>query len=143
MTLPIQVKVKKLHPDAKLPTQAYKGDAGWDLYALHDAQVIMGHVTEVKLGVAFEIPYGYQMHIHTRSSFGKRGLKCHLGVVDAGYRGELTIWITSVKPIWYDIKKGDKIAQVIFSPVLNINIVETDKLNPSERGEKGYGSSGR
>jgi dUTP pyrophosphatase len=140
----INVKVKKLDPEAKLPTQAYEGDAGWDLYALKDYNVDGNNVTEVQTGVAFEIPYGYQMQVHTRSSFGKRGLKCHLGIVDAGYRGEITIWITASHPAtFHEIKKGDKIAQVVFAPVIPVQLVEVEELNNSERGERGHGSSGR
>lgn len=140
----INVKVKRLHPDAKLPTQAYEGDAGWDIYALEDAIVDKSRITEVKTGIALEIPYGYQVQIHTRSSFGKQGLKCHLGVVDAGYRGELTVWVTpNQNSIFYVIKKGDKIAQLVFAPVIPAAITEVQELNSSTRGERGHGSSGR
>lgn len=140
----IEVKAKKLHPDAKLPTQAYEGDAGWDLYALEDATVNPRSVTEIRTGVAFEIPYGYQMQVHTRSSFGKKGLKVHLGIIDAGYRGEVTAWITFNKTEgFYQIKKGDRIAQIVFAPVIPVKVTEVKNLNESERGTKGHGSSGK
>ncbi len=140
----IEIKVKKLHPDAKIPTQAYEGDAGWDLYALEDNVVDGSGVTEVSTGVAFEIPYGYQMQVHTRSSFGKKGLKCHLGIVDAGYRGEVSIWVTANHPVTYhEIKKGDRVAQVVFAPVIPVKMVEVENLTKSERGIRGHGSSGK
>jgi dUTP pyrophosphatase len=136
------VKFKKLNPDAKAPTRAYKGDAGWDLYATEDAYVDR-HGKEVKIGLAFEIPEGWQMQIHTRSSMGKKGLRCHLGVVDAGYRNEVTIFVWNQSNVDYQINKGDKIAQAIFLPVPDMDMVEAEELSQSERGLKGVGSSGR
>jgi len=142
------VKFKKLQENAKAPSRAYRGDAGWDLYATERITVPAlqdsnGRPTEVKIGLAFEVPEGWQLQIHTRSSSGKRGLRCHLGVVDAGYRNEVTIFVFNNSTVDYIIEPGDKIAQAIFLPVPDMDMEEAAELSQSERGLKGVGSSGR
>jgi dUTP pyrophosphatase len=142
------VKFKKLQENAKAPSRAYRGDAGWDLYATERITVPAlqdsnGRPTEVKIGLAFEVPEGWQLQIHTRSSSGKRGLRCHLGVVDAGYRNEVTIFVFNNSTVDYVIEPGDKIAQAIFLPVPDMDMEEAAELSQSERGLKGVGSSGR
>jgi dUTP pyrophosphatase len=142
------VKFKKLSENAKAPSRAYRGDAGWDLYATEKMTIPAlqdsnGRPTEVKIGLAFEVPEGWQLQIHTRSSSGKRGLRCHLGVVDAGYRNEVTIFVFNKSTNDYTIEPGDKIAQAIFLPVPDMDMEEAAELSQSERGLKGVGSSGR
>lgn len=145
----IKVKCKLSHPDAKLPTQAYEYDAGWDLYAIEDAFIPLGEVGEVKTGVHFEIPPGYVGIVFTRSSYGKKGKVVHNGVIDSGYRGEVSIFVRNSAVFTYSsikglpICKGDKIAQIIFFKLPKVKLIQVDSLSKSERGKKGYGSSGR
>lgn len=145
----IDVKCKLAHPDAKLPTQAYVYDAGWDLYAIEDVFIPLGEVKEVKTGVHFEIPPGYVGIVFTRSSYGKAGKVVHHGVIDSGYRGELSVFVRNSTNFVYssihglNICKGDKVAQIIFFKLPQVNLIQVETLSESERGEKGYGSSGR
>jgi len=151
----LKLKIKKLHPEAIIPTRTYRTDAGIDLYSIEDVTIPSGHQREVRTGVALEIPEGYHVQLHTRSSFGKKGLRCHLGIFDSGYRNEVTIWVVNTQqynendkggliPLTsYEIKKGDKICQMILLPVPEVEIIEVDELSESERGTKGHGSSGR
>lgn len=139
----LQVKVKRVNPNAKMPTKAYKDDAGWDIYALQRVYIEPYQVVVVNTGLAFEIPPGWHIQVHTRSSAGKRGIKCHLGIVDSGYRNELSIVIQNNSLEHYIVEGGDKFAQLLFLPVPDVELIETDTLNDSDRGLGGFGSSGR
>ena len=145
----LKLKCKKLDPESKLPSKAYKGDAGIDLYSIEDVVIPAGQMGEVKTGIAVEIPEGHHLQIHTRSSHGKKQSRCHLGIIDEGYRNEISIWMFNHHPPTpnltgaLDIKKGDKICQMLLLPTPEVNIIEVDELSDSERGLKGHGSSGR
>lgn len=159
----IIVKCKLCHPNAKLPTQAYEYDAGFDLYAVEDVVVPYGEKEEVKTGVHFEIPPGYVGIIFTRSSYGKKGKVVHHGVIDSGYRGEVSIYVRNSaldKNYFADyirnsiidmndsaevlvIEKGNKVAQIIFLKLPKVKLIQVEELSKSDRGEKGFGSSGK
>jgi dUTP pyrophosphatase len=146
----MELKVKRLHEHAILPTKAHPGDAGWDLYALEDVELHYGTTKEIPTGVAFEIPEGYFGLVGTRSSFGVRGIVVHPGVIDSGYRGEVSPFARlSETPDAlsqrrsYRVEAGDKVAQLLILPVPSIQLVEIDELSESERGTKRLGSSGR
>ncbi len=131
----------KTHPDAKTPTKAYSGDAGYDLYAVKDVVVQPGIPTIIDIGLRIALPEGYYAEIHTRSRHGLRGIRNHLGIIDSGYRGDLSPIMITQRPEL--IRKGDKVAQLIIKKVENFEFVEVSELPPSERGLKGFGSSGR
>ncbi|MCM1221875.1 MAG: dUTP diphosphatase [Lachnospiraceae bacterium] len=149
---PLRVKIKKLCPDAIIPSYAKDGDAGLDLTATsrhfdNNGNLVYG------TGLAFEIPKGYVGLIFPRSSLSKYGLaltNC-VGVVDSGYRGEVTAKFkpqfrfdktdeVSYNEKFYRI--GDRIAQMIIMPYPQIDFVEVDELSDTERGRGGYGSTG-
>lgn len=145
----ITLQVKKLHPDAKLPTVAHPGkDLGFDLYALEDERLFPGKVQRVRTGVAVAME-GHGFRIADRSSMAMKG--CHIsgGVIDEGYTGEMFVNITynpEGQP-WKDyleISAGDKVAQFIPQEVRTAQpIVEVEALPESARGESGYGSTGK
>ena len=139
----LTIRFKKLHSQTNPPTQAYEGDAGWDLYAEENIYIPPSEQREVKIGLAFEIPKGWHMQLHTRSSFGKRQLKCHLGIIDSGYRNEVSVWVHNFGNEGYQINKGNRIAQAVFVPTPLVELVEATELVSSERGLKGHGSSGK
>ena len=152
----MKLQVKRLSEDVKLPTKAYEGDAGWDLYSCEDVHVTMhfqskSDLLEVHTGVAVAIPEGYYGQIMCRSGLGRKGWRVHPGVIDAGYRGEITIFIQNHRMTQHnmhegqklDIKKGDKIAQMLILPVPHFELEVVEDLPESQRGEKGFGSSGR
>ena len=143
----MQVKIKKLNPNAAIPTYAKEGDAGMDLVATSiisetDTQITFG------MGLALEIPFGFVGLIFPRSSVRKTRLMLSncVGVVDSGYRGELQATFNKINQnsaSENDYKVGDRIAQIMIIPHPMIEFNEVDKLSDSERGEGGFGSTGK
>jgi dUTP pyrophosphatase len=145
--------VKRLDPRAILPTCAYPGeDLGYDLYALEDTMVSHS-VTKVRTGIAAQhfhyvrgITSQYSplakdgLLIRDRSSMASSGVTVSGGVIDHGYTGEIIVLMTA-HILNYDIKAGDKIAQMIPIPVLTHDVIQVDDLL-GERGDKGFGSTG-
>jgi dUTP pyrophosphatase len=151
--------VKKLDSRATLPTVAHPGeDLAYDLYAIEDMTVDFGVVTKVHTGIAVEhvhacnktAPYEHVtdgLLIRDRSSMAAKGIFTHGGVIDAGYRGEIMVLLSRVNdfPHHYEIKAGDKIAQMIPIPVLTgEGVLQIEEFTEeTSRQGKGFGSSGR
>jgi dUTP pyrophosphatase len=141
------VKIKKLNPLAVVPSYAKDGDAGMDLVATSiisetDTQITFG------IGLALEIPYGFVGLIFPRSSVRKTRLMLSncVGVVDSGYRGELQATFNKVNQnsiAENDYKVGDRIAQIMIIPHPEIQFEEATELSDTERGEGGFGSTGK
>jgi len=138
----IQVNVKRTSPQAKIPTKAHNTDAGWDLYSPINALLYPGESRMVNMQICFEIPAGWFGKIEDRSSFAKKGIFTAGGVIDSGYRGEVSVLIRNDGPERLDISIGMRIAQLLILPVPSIQMVESEELSDSLRGEKGFGSSG-
>jgi dUTP pyrophosphatase len=136
----MKIKIKKLHPDAIIPKYAHLGDAGMDFYAISKNET--EKFVEYGTGLAFEIPLGYVMLIFPRSSVTMKDLmmKNSVGVLDAGYRGELVMRFSKSGNEDYEI--GDKIGQFIVLPFPKVEIEETENLSESSRGKRGFGSTG-
>lgn len=140
----LDVKIKKLHKDAVIPTYAKHGDAGMDLTATSKTYDEHGNVV-YGTGLAFEIPHGYVGYVFPRSSNAKKDLilSNSVGVIDSGYRGEVmfkfkaTNWCDSFS----DYNIGDRIGQITIMPYPQVNFVEVDELSSSDRGVGGFGSS--
>ncbi len=141
-------KVLRITPQAKIPTRAYSGDAGFDLfYSGSMPQVIMpGFVAHVPSHVAIQWPGDdmWGLMIGRSSSFEK-GLLVNPTVIDAGFRGDLFANVRNVSTVVVEINPGDRIAQIVPMPLLarRIEMQEVDQLDPSDRGANGFGSSGR
>lgn len=139
----MKIKIKKLKPDAKLPTYHHLGDIGLDLYAMEDATLEpMGHY-RFWHGFALEFPAGYGAIIMDKSSISKAGLHHMGGVYDAGYRGEYNTHLINLSDKSYRFEKGDKVAQLVIMPVEIVELEETDILSDSARGEGKFGSTGK
>lgn len=138
----LEVKVKKLHPEAVVPTYAKNGDAGLDLTAV--SREVTEHYTEYDTSLAFEIPEGYVGLVFPRSSISKTGLvlKNSVGVIDSGYRGSVKLRF-SQNPSKPHYNPGDKVGQLIIIPYPLIQLIESEELSDTERGDGGFGSSGR
>ena len=132
---------------ATLPTRAHEGDAGLDLYASEAAHIGPGERWQVATGVAVEIPEGHAGLVVPRSGLAKRnGISVvnAPGLIDAGYRGELKVLLLNNDPAEvFRITPGDRIAQLVVSPVVIAEPTEAETLSVSERGEGGFGSTGR
>ena len=153
----MEIRVKKLVPEAVVPKRAHASDAGFDLVAVsrkvdEDGAVVYG------TGLAFEIPEGYVGLIFPRSSVAKKDMilsNC-VGVIDAGYRGEVmakfkavprmfenadSVGVTFCRHEEYNI--GERICQIVFVKLPEVELVESDELSASDRGTGGYGSTGK
>lgn len=140
----MRLQIKRIHSDAVVPSCAHEGDAGFDLCASEPVTVQSGDVVQVPTGIALEIPEGYVGLIWDKSGLAqKKRLKTLGGVIDSGYRGEVFVGIVNLGDASYTFEVGDKVAQMLIQKVEVPKIVEVDELNDSERGEKGFGSTGK
>lgn len=163
------LKVKLLHPEAQLPTVAHAGsDLGFDLYSIEDIVLEPGVPVKVRTGIAVEGPPGCGFVLGDRSSMAARGVTYAGGRIDAGYRGEILVCLVNVNQPTYSVRtvrdsngaitdvvlersdvrvaihKGDKIAQMSpFEARTDLETAVVEELSSSERGGKGFGSSGR
>jgi len=141
----VKIKIKKLHPSAKIPKYATKGDAGLDLTATNYSYNVLHGFHEYGTGLAFEIPEGYVGLLFARSSISKKDLSlCNaVGVLDSGYRGEVSFRFKG-KDAYSNNKYsiGDRIGQIIIIPYPQIEFEEVKELNETNRGSGGYGSTG-
>ena len=142
----MKVKVKKLHPDAVIPKYATEGAACFDLHTLTSSVVYMTNSTAFPTGLSFEIPPGYVMLVYSRSGHGfKNGIRLSncVGVIDSDYRGELIVKLHNDGNNHMPITKGDRIAQAMVVPVHTVELEEVNELSDTERGEGGFGSTGK
>ena len=140
----MQVKVKKLHPEAIIPKYAKQGDAGLDLTAVSEEWNENNSMVTYGTGLSIEIPEGYVGLLFPRSSVCKTSLNLSnsVGVIDSGYRGEIMLkYRYPEQGLVYDL--GDRVGQLIIMPYPQIKLIEAEELSSTERGEGGYGSSGK
>lgn len=137
------IEILKVSSEATLPTRAHEGDAGMDLYALEDFFLEPGQGKTTRTGIAVALPMGYVGMVADRSSMAKRGVKSAGGIIDAGYRGEIHIVLWNISREKIEIKKGERIAQMLIIPIATPAIKEVNVLSETARGSKGFGSSGR
>jgi len=139
----MKLKIKRLKDDAKLPKYAKEGDVGLDMYAMETITINPGQHHRLWHGFALEFPTGYAAIVKDKSSISKAGLHTMGGVFDAGYRGEYNTHLVNLSSEPYTIEIGDKVSQLVLLPVAIAEIEETDTLSESERGDSGFGSSGK
>jgi len=143
----MKVAVKKLHPDAVLPTYGSEFSAGADLYALTEEELVFlpGETKLVKTGLAMEIPEGYAGLIYARSGLAsKRGLAPanKVGVVDSDYRGEVMVALHNHSNVEQKVAPKERIAQLVIAPFLKAEFSACEELSDTVRGEGGFGSTG-
>jgi len=138
----MKLKIKKLHPDAKIPSYANKTDAGMDIYSIEDVIILPNTRTLVKTGISMEFEKGYVALVWDKSGIAKNGLTKIGGVIDSGYRGEYKIMLLNISSKPYKIVKGQKIAQILIQKVFQPEIELVEELSSSDRGEGGFGSTG-
>lgn len=143
----MKLHIKRLDKDLPLPAYARLSDAGLDLLAAEPVTLVPGGRAAVPTGIAVAIPEGYAGFVHARSGRAIReglALVNAPGLIDAGYRGEIKVIVVNLDPAEpIKIERGDKIAQLVIQPVVQADVVEADSLPDSERGEGGFGSTGR
>jgi dUTP pyrophosphatase len=140
------LRVRRLHPAARLPTRAYEADAGLDLYALEPAQLAPGERVSVRTGIAVEIPSGQAGLVLPRSGLAARhgiALVNAPGLIDAGYRGEVKVLLLNTdRAASFSLEAGERIAQLVLVRIETPDVTEVEELALSERGAGGFGSSG-
>ena len=143
----MEVKIK-LKPGAKLPKKANEFASGFDCYAYipegvnNDVVIRQGENQVIKLGFSMEIPEGFEAVIRSRSGLAKQGVIAALGTIDCDYRGTVgcNLYNHSWKP--FVVKNGDRICQMLIQEVPKVTLIEVTELSETERGEKGFGSTG-
>ena len=144
----LEILATRLDKSLSLPQRAQPGDAGLDLYAAIDTTLEAGGGRAlVPTGLAISIPEGYAGFVQPRSGLAlKHGVTClnTPGLIDSGYRGELKVILVNTDPAQsYEVKKGERIAQLVIQEVAQTRLKEVDELPPSDRGEGGFGSTGK
>ena len=145
---PVEVRIARIHPDAMLPVQGSELAAGFDLHSVERIEVKKGTTEMLPTGLVLAIPPGWEGQVRCRSGLGKRGLILPNGVgtIDADYRGELMVlshWIGNDDS--FVVEKGERIGQLLIKRVPDIRFVEVEResLDDTDRGEGGFGSTGR
>ena len=143
---PLRIRIKKLHPDAALPHYAHgpAEDAGMDLRSVERVVVSPGAALGVPTGIAIELPPGYEAQVRPRSGMAlKHSMTCNFGTIDPGYRGEIRVVMFNLGKADYVVEKGDRIAQLVIARYEAVEWEEGTDLTGTERGEGGFGSSGK
>ncbi len=142
-----QVKIKKINPDAIVPTYGSPYSAGADLYACEKTAVTIepGRTVLIHTGLTFEIPEGFGGFIYARSGLAtKKGLAPanKVGVIDADYRGEVMVSLYNQSGVTQTVEPGERVAQMVIAPFLKAEFIEADELSDTVRGAGGFGSTG-
>ena len=139
------LKIKKLHNDAIIPNFAHKGDAGMDLYSIEEVNIPSTETRLIKTGISIALPKNTEAQVRPRSGLALKHSVTVLntpGTIDEGYRGEIGIILINHGKEDFVVTKNMKIAQMIVKPIYDINILEVEELNDTDRGNGGFGSSG-
>lgn len=142
----LEIRIRRLDPELPLPSYAHPGDAGADLHAREDVVLAPGERRLVPTGIALALPEGYVALVHPRSGLAHRsGLSIvnAPGTIDAGYRGEVQVCLVNLDPATpIELRRGDRIAQLVIQRFESATFVEVDDLPDSSRGAGGHGSTG-
>lgn len=140
----MDLRVKKINSEAILPNYSYEDDAGFDLYSAEENILKPNERLSIPTGISMEIPVGYVGLIWDKSGLSHNyGIKTLGGVIDSGYRGEVKVGVINLSNENYIFKKGSKVAQMIIQKKETCKIVEVEELGEADRGDKGFGSSGK
>lgn len=132
--------------DLPLPSYATAGAAGMDVVAAEDVTLAAGARHAVATGFAIAIPDGFEVQVRPRSGLAlKHGITClnTPGTIDSDYRGEVKVILANLGDAAFDVKRGDRIAQLVPAPVTRASLAESDMLDDTDRGDGGFGSTGR
>ncbi|NDC39332.1 MAG: dUTP diphosphatase [Proteobacteria bacterium] len=145
MTQRITVKIMQLHEHAVRPKYQTPGSAGVDLHACEECEVWTGSEAIVSTGIAMEIPQGYEGQIRPRSGLAAKNMITVLnspGTIDSDYRGEIKVILVNHGDGIFKIRRGDRIAQMVFTPIVRAEFEDVSSLDETSRGSKGFGSTG-
>ena len=141
------LRIKRLRPDARLPKRATPGSTGLDLFACIEGESTIALSAQPRLiptGIAIEVPKGYDVQIRPRSGLSAKGVGVTFGTIDSDYRGEILVTMYLFDPhAAFEIKHGDRIAQMVITKIADLPLVEVEELSPTKRGSGGHGSTGK
>jgi dUTP pyrophosphatase len=138
----MELKVKRINNQARLPLYQHKGDAGLDLFSCIDLVLGPGEVKPISTGIKVAIPEGSVGLVWDKSGISLKGVHRLAGVIDAGYRGEVQVVMANLGREPFVITPGMKIAQLLVQSVETVAVTEVEELDETSRGEKGFGSTG-
>ena len=138
----MELRVKRIHPEAKLPVYGHPGDAGLDLFSVVDRELAPGEVFAVPTGIQVAVPAGHVGLVWDKSGISLKSVHRLAGVVDSGYRGEVQVVMINLGAVPFAVRKGMKIAQMLVQPVAAVSVIECEALDGTSRGEGGFGSTG-
>ena len=143
----MNIPIKRIHEDAKLPAYQTEGSAAADIFACIDDPVTLqqGEITTIPTGLVFEIPVGYEVQLRARSGLSAKygiGLANGVGTIDADYRGEVGVLLINLGSEAFVVEPGMRIAQMAVSPCPQVTFQEIDEVTETTRGAGGYGSTG-
>ena len=139
------VAFRRIHPDAVIPAYAHESDAGMDVRSVDDVVIPPGRRALVHTGLVMQLPPCAEAQVRPRSGLAlKHGVTVlnAPGTIDAGYRGEVGVILANFGDADFEVKKGDRIAQLVVAPVTQPAVVEVDEVSSSDRGDGGFGSTG-
>ena len=139
------LRFRRIHPDAALPAYAHGSDAGMDVRSVDDATIPPGGRTLVRTGLVMMLPPGYEAQVRPRSGlalkYGVTVLNAP-GTIDSGYRGEVGVVLANFGNAPFEVRKGDRIAQIVVAPVTRAEVAESAEVDETDRGGGGFGSTG-
>jgi len=138
-----KLQYKKCHHDARAPFKETNENAGFDLFSLKDYIIPKGETIRISTGIAIVLPIGTYGRVASRSSLALKSINVTAGVIDPGYTGVIEIIIHNSSNNNYEVKRHDKIAQLICEKIEFPELEEIDSLPETQRGSKGFGSTGR
>jgi dUTP pyrophosphatase len=142
----VKLKIHKVDKDLPTPRYAHSGDAGMDLYSAEEGLLEPGGFKLFSTGIKLAIPEGHEVQVRPRSGLAsKHGISIvnAPGTVDHGYRGLIGVVLINLGKEAYEVKRGDRIAQMVLKKVEQADIIEVEELDETTRGENGYGSTGK
>lgn len=141
----IDIRIKQIHKDSILPKYQSNGASGFDLHSVDDVEILSSQIIGIRTGLAFEIPNGFELQIRPRSGLAiKHGISVlnTPGTIDSDYRGEIIVILVNFSKDIFCVRKGDRVAQAILSRVFFANLISSNELKSSNRGNNGFGSTG-
>lgn len=139
----MELKIKRIHPAAKLPAYGHPGDAGLDLFSCVAETLAPGEVKAIPTGLEMAIPSGHVGLIWDKSGLSLEAVHRLAGVVDAGYRGEVRVVLANLGRRPFKVDPGMKVAQMLIQPVKSVKVLEARTLKATSRGRGGFGSTGK
>lgn len=142
----MKLKIHKVDKELPTPKYAHKGDAGMDLYSVENGVLEPGEFKLFSTGIKLSIPEGHEVQVRPRSGLAlKHGISIvnAPGTIDSGYRGHVGVVLINLGKELFEIKRGDRIAQMVLKKVEQADIIEVEELDETTRADGGYGSTGR